>query len=161
MPRETANKPVLIILHSETSTCGRIGHLLQAKGCTLDIRRPCLGEPLPTTLAEHAGAMIFGGPMSANDSDPYIKSEIEFIAVPLKEDKPFLGICLGAQMLALHLGGTVASHPGSLVEIGYYPLRATAEGSICGPWPRYVYHWHREGMSSSRRRSASRLQRNL
>ncbi len=32
-------------------------------------------------------------------------------AVPLKENKPFLGICLGAQMLARHLGGRVYAHP--------------------------------------------------
>ncbi len=147
MSGDESTKPVLVILHSETSTAGRIGHLLRAKGLGLDIRRPCIGEPLPGTLAEHAGAMIFGGPMSANDPEPYLKREIDFIAVPLRENKPFLGICLGAQMLALHLGGTVAGHPEGRVEIGYYPLRATAEGSSYGPWPGYVYHWHREGMS--------------
>jgi GMP synthase (glutamine-hydrolysing) len=147
MPRQKNGKPILAILHSETSTCGRIGQLLRAKGYPLDIRRPCLGEALPDTLDEHSGAMIFGGPMSANDTHAYLRSEIEFIAVPLKEDKPFLGICLGAQMLAIHLGGTVAGHPESLVEIGYYPLRPTAEGSGYGPWPSHVYHWHREGMS--------------
>lgn len=148
-PSETS-KPVLVILHSENSTAGRVGQLIQARGHALDIRRPCLGEPLPGTLGEHAGAMIFGGPMSANDPDPYLKSEIEFIAVPLGENKPFLGICLGAQMLALHLGGKVAAHPRDLVEIGYYPLEATAAGSDYGPWPGHVYHWHREGMSLPR-----------
>jgi GMP synthase (glutamine-hydrolysing) len=147
MSRKEMSKPVLIIVHSEKSSSGRIGHLLQAKGCALDIRRPCLGEALPSTLEQHAGAMIFGGPMSANDGDPYLRSEIDFIAVPLKENKPFLGICLGAQMLALHLGGTVKAHPRGLVEIGYYPLRATAEGLSYGPWPGHVYHWHREGMN--------------
>jgi GMP synthase (glutamine-hydrolysing) len=141
------NKPVLAILHSETSTCGRIGQMLQAKGWRLDIRRPCLGEGLPESLAAHAGAIIFGGPMSANDPQPYLKSEIEFIGVALKENKPFLGICLGAQMLAVHLGGTVAGHPRNLVEIGYYPLQATEAGVSYGPWPSHVYHWHREGMS--------------
>lgn len=139
--------PILVILHSETSTCGRIGHLLLAKGWRLDIRRPCLGDELPRTLEQHSGAMIFGGPMSANDPDPYLRNEIEFIAVPLKENKPFLGICLGAQMLALQLGGAVKGHPGGLVEIGYYPLEATTAGASYGPWPSHVYHWHREGMS--------------
>ena len=60
---------ILIVLHSETSTPGRIGHMLAGKGRRLDIRRPCLGEDLPDTLEHHAGAVIFGGPMSANDGD--------------------------------------------------------------------------------------------
>jgi len=68
---------VLIVLHSEASTPGRIGHMLEAKGYALDIRRHSLGEPLPETLERHAGAVIFGGPMSANDSDEWIAREID------------------------------------------------------------------------------------
>jgi GMP synthase (glutamine-hydrolysing) len=138
-------RDILIVLHSESSTAGRIGHMLQARGYRLDIRRPCLGDDLPPTLAGHAGAMIFGGPMSANDSDDWIAREIDWIGVPLKENKPFLGICLGAQMLAKQLGGSVSPHHAGLVEIGYYPLSPTAEGEALGPWPDHVYHWHREG----------------
>jgi len=140
-------RQILIIVHSETSTPGRIGHMLAQLGYRLDIRRPCLGEALPDTMDEHDGAVIFGGPMSANDSDAWIRREIDWIGVPLKEDKPFLGVCLGAQMMALHLGGTVGPHPSEWVEIGYYPIEPTAEGDHHGPWPLQVYHWHREGFS--------------
>ena len=59
--------PVLIVLHQETSTPGRVGNALRALGHPLDIRRPRFGDPLPETLDGHAGAVIFGGPMSAND----------------------------------------------------------------------------------------------
>jgi len=138
---------ILIILHSETSSPGRVGHMLKERGYTLDIRRPCLGDTLPETLVEHEGAAIFGGPMSANDCDAFIRDETDWIAIPLKEKKPFLGICLGAQMLARHLGGKVGPHEDGYVEIGYYPLSATAEGSKLGPWPDTVYHWHREGFT--------------
>jgi hypothetical protein len=54
--------------------------------------------------------VIFGGPMSANDSDDYVRREIDWIEVPLREQRPFLGICLGAQMLAKQLGAQVAPH---------------------------------------------------
>jgi GMP synthase (glutamine-hydrolysing) len=138
---------ILIVLHSETSTPGRVGRLLVELGYALDIRKPCLGEDLPPTMAGHAGAVIFGGPMSANDSDDYIRREIDWIGVPLKEKKPFLGICLGAQMLSKHLGGDVAPHPEGRVEIGYYPLEAVGAGKGLGPWPSHVYHWHREGFT--------------
>lgn len=137
---------VLIILHQEHSTPGRIGHALVERGFALDIRRPRFGEPLPGTMAEHAGAIIFGGPQSANDEDEFVRRETDWLAVPLKEGKPFLGICLGAQMLARHLGGTVFCHRDGHVEVGYYPIRPTATGlALCDPWPAYVYQWHREG----------------
>src|SRR5437588_2446570 len=138
--------PVLIVLHQESSTPGRVGNALRALGHTLDIRRPRFGDRLPGTLDNHAGAVIFGGPMSANDPDEFIRREIDWIAVPLREQRPFLGICLGAQMLAMQLGAKVAPHPEGRSEIGYYPIRPTLAGlEVCPNWPRDVYHWHREG----------------
>jgi GMP synthase (glutamine-hydrolysing) len=138
--------PILIVLHQEHSTPGRVGHFLKRLGFALDIRRPPLGDPLPTTLAEHAGAVIFGGPMSANDEHEHVRREIDWIEVPLKENKPFLGICLGAQMLVRQLGGSVCYHPEGRVEVGYYPIKPTTEGlDVCNPWPVHVYQWHREG----------------
>jgi len=89
-------QPILIVLHQETSTPGRVGHSLRLRGYRLDVRRPPLGDPLPASMAEHAGAIIFGGPMSANDTTDFIRREIDWLSAPLKENKPFLGICLGA-----------------------------------------------------------------
>ncbi len=138
--------PVLIVLHQEQSTAGRVGHYFQCHGIPLDIRRPRFGDPLPETLAAHSGAVVFGGPMSVNDPDEYIRTEIEWIKVPLREGKPFLGICLGAQMLARHLGASVGFHPDGKAEVGYYPIRITPAGwSMMETWPGVVYQWHREG----------------
>jgi GMP synthase (glutamine-hydrolysing) len=145
-------EPILIILHQEHSTPGRVGYLLQRLGYGLDVRRPRFGDPLPDTLRDHAAAVIFGGPMSANDDDDFIRQEIDWIgAVPLKEDKPFLGICLGAQMCARALGGRVFPHPQGHAEIGYYPIRPTAAGlAVVNDWPEQVYQWHREGFDLPR-----------
>jgi GMP synthase (glutamine-hydrolysing) len=145
-------EPILIILHQEHSTPGRVGYLLQRLGYGLDVRRPRFGDPLPDTLRDHAAAVIFGGPMSANDDDDFIRREIDWIgAVPLKEDKPFLGICLGAQMCARALGGRVFPHPQGHAEIGYYPIRPTAAGlAVVNDWPEQVYQWHREGFDLPR-----------
>src|SRR3984957_21056274 len=74
-------RPVLIVLHQETSTPGRVGNVLRSLGHGLDIRRPRFGDPLPDTLEGHAGAVIFGGPMSANDPDDFVRHEIAWIAV--------------------------------------------------------------------------------
>jgi GMP synthase (glutamine-hydrolysing) len=140
-----AKKPVCIVLHQENSNPGHVGQWFVRNGHKLDIRKPRFGDPLPETLEHHCGAVIFGGPMSANDKDEFIIAETDWIGVALKERKPFLGICLGAQMLTNHLGGRVGFHPEEMVEIGYYPLACTKEGCRLGSWPEQVYQWHREG----------------
>jgi GMP synthase (glutamine-hydrolysing) len=64
-----ARRPtVLIVLHQEHSTPGRIGIALKAMDVRLETRRPSCGEPLPDRLADHDGIVVFGGPMGANDT---------------------------------------------------------------------------------------------
>lgn len=142
---DPSRKPILIILHQETSSAGRVGRALMQRGYRLDIRKPRFGDRLPDTMRDHAGAVIFGGPMSANDPEDYVTVETDWISVPLAEGRPFLGICLGAQMLARNLGAVVSEHPQELVEIGYYDLEATEAGRDLMSWPDQVYQWHREG----------------
>ena len=141
-------KPVLLILHQEHSSPGRVGQVLAKLGYPLDIRRPRFGDPLPETMDEHSGAAIFGGPQSANDEEEFVKREIDWIKVPLRDKKPYLGICLGAQMMARQLGARVYPHPQGHAQVGYYPIRPTDAGrEICADWPDAVYQWHREGFA--------------
>lgn len=96
-------------------------------------------DPLGTDLL-----VILGGPIGVNDHDAYpvITQEIELLKARLAADRPTLGICLGAQVMAAGLGGSV--YPGS-EEIGWSPLELTATG---GPNPLAalqdvpVLHWH-------------------
>ena len=140
-------RKVLVIFHRPESQAGAVGQWLRANDFQLDIRCPRAGCALPATLADHAGAIIFGGPMSANDPEDYIRAEIDWISVPLRENKPYLGICLGAQMLAKQLGGEVGYHPDELVEVGYYPIEPSEAGAALMRWPQHVYQWHREGFT--------------
>lgn len=143
-----ARKPrILAIMHQETSSPGRVGLMLQEMGYHVVACRHAIGDPLPETLEDYAGAVVFGGPMSANDNEDYIKREIDWMSVPLRENKPFFGICLGAQMLSKHLGGEVFPHRDQYAEIGYYPIQATDHGSAMMEWPEHVYQWHREGFT--------------
>ena len=146
-PHRPDKGKILIVLHQERSSPGRVGQLLAAAGFELDIRRPPLGDALPETLEHHRGAVVFGGPMSANDPDEFVRRETDWLAVPLAEEKPFLGICLGAQMLVNHLGGKVGGRDDGVVEIGWYPIEPTDEGRQLLDWPDMVYHFHREGFS--------------
>jgi GMP synthase (glutamine-hydrolysing) len=137
---------ILTVLHGELSTPGRVGLALRNGGYALDIRRPRFGDALPDTLEDHVAAVVFGGAQSANDDDEIVRREIDWIGMVLKEKKPFLGICLGAQMLAKQLGARVYKHPDGHAEVGYYPIRPTVAGrEICREWPDHVYQWHREG----------------
>ena len=143
-----ARRPtVLIVLHQEHSTPGRVGLALRAMDVRLDIRRPSLGEPLPRTLAGHDGVVVFGGPMCANDDCDWIKREIDWLDVPLAEEKPLLGICLGAQMMARALGARVFTYEDKRSEIGYFPIEpnAAADPLCAEPFPRSVYQWHSDG----------------
>ncbi|MGE0764824.1 MAG: hypothetical protein AB7L90_00015 [Hyphomicrobiaceae bacterium] len=148
-PRRETKLPVLLVLHQHHSNPGHVGQWFRRNGYGLDVRRHFNGEALPETLAEHSGVVIFGGPQSANDRIGFIRREVDWIAVPLKEQKPFLGICLGAQMLAHHLGGRVDHCCRGSVEIGYHPIRATQAGQAL-EFPERVFQWHREGFDLTR-----------
>ena len=146
MERERRPK-VLAVLHQAHSTPGRVGCYLHALGAALDIRRPSLDEPLPTTLGDHDGVIVFGGPMGANDECDWIGREIRWLETPLREDKPLLCICLGAQMLAKTLGARVYTHPDRRGELGYFPIapEPIADDLCAAPFPRHVYQWHFDG----------------
>lgn len=146
LSRNAVSGKIAVVLHQESSSAGRVGQWLVRNGYELDIRRPPLGDPLPSDLSSYAGAVVFGGPMSANDDDEYVHREIDWCATCMTQRVPFLGICLGAQMLVRALGGEVRAHPDNHTEIGYYPLEATDDGSALLPdWPAMIYQWHREG----------------
>lgn len=144
------SRPVLIVLHQETSSPGRVGYQLRQMGYRLDIRRPPLGDPLPVQLDDYAGVVVFGGPMSANDNDDWLLGELKLIERTLHQNTPYLGLCLGAQMMCRVLDTKVYTHPHAQCEIGYYPITPTEDGRALAKtldtvWPTEVYHWHREG----------------
>jgi GMP synthase (glutamine-hydrolysing) len=145
----TNQRQILLVVHQETSDPGLLGEKLRSRGYRLDMRCPAIGDELPKTMAQHEGAIVFGGPMSANDDDtlPFIRTELDWISGALASGKPYLGICLGAQLLARVLGAAVSPHPDQQREIGYFELRPTADGYPFIPQPMKVYHWHREGFT--------------
>ncbi len=144
----STSDPVLLLLHQKKSCAGAVGDWLVDHGYTLDIKRPTLGEKLPQTLEKHAGLIVFGGPMSANDETPEIKNEINWLTLALEQKVPYFGICLGAQLMVRQLGGEVKPHKKGLVEVGYHPLKATSAGSkLLSDWADRYFQWHKEGFS--------------
>ena len=141
-------KKALLILHQARSRPGDLGTKLLARGYSLDIRKPALGEKLPETMNDHDLAVIFGGPMSANDLNlDFIKYEIEWINVVLKSKKPFLGICLGAQMLIKNLGGIVKHNNEKSSKIGFFDIQPTTAGIELFNNQKTFFYWHNEGFT--------------
>ena len=144
---KSMERTLLTVVHQETSDPGLVGQILRDWGYHIDQRCPALGEALPDNLSSYDGVIIFGGPMSANDDGnlAFIAEELRWVETVLSAEVPFLGICLGAQLLARTLGAKVEPHPHGLREIGYFPLQPVAVKPSPFEQPMHVYHWHQEG----------------
>lgn len=146
MSEEYSPHDVLVVVHQENSTPGRVGDFLLERGYRLDRRCPCIGEPLPSDLSGYAAVVVFGGPQSANDLHlPGIRSELDWLERhALPAELPLLGICLGAQEIARVLGAKVGPHPEGVAEIGYFPVCPTAQAGGFLDGTTYFYQWHSE-----------------
>lgn len=140
---------ILCIVHQKHSRTRRVGRFLKRKGYALDVRRPCIGHELPEDLSGHAGVVVFGGPQSAYEHDKFdfLRTELDWLPRVLDSGTPFLGICLGCQMLAQVLGGKVAMRDDGQFEVGYYPVYPTERGGeIFGDADvLHAYQWHKDG----------------
>jgi GMP synthase (glutamine-hydrolysing) len=95
--------------------------------------------------------IVLGGPIGVADSDayPFMRTELEIIEDRVAQDRPILGICLGAQLLAVACGGSV--RPGTRAEIGYAPVTLTDAGRSSALEPLGdipVLHWHGDVIST-------------
>ena len=126
-------KKVLYVLHQKTSVPGDVGKKFKKRVFLAEIVRPPLGDNLPNDLSRYSAIVIFGGPMSVNDQyNDFIKYEMDWLKIVLESGKPFLGICLGAQMLAKHLGANVKKVDCNSSEIGFYEILPSEKGESLG-----------------------------
>lgn len=101
----------------------------------------------PNAMAAADLLVVLGGPIGANDSEEYpvLLDELAGLRARLAANRPTLGICLGAQLMAVALGAEVA--PTGRTEIGYAPLTLTKDGAT-SPLRHLagvpVLHWHED-----------------
>lgn len=92
--------------------------------------------------------LVLGGPMGIYDAEkhPFLRAEIDLCATRLAADRPTLGVCLGAQVMAAALGARV--YPAATREIGWFPLEPEnwlledREAWGLTARTRTVLHWH-------------------
>ncbi len=98
-------------------------------------------------ISRYSGLIILGGPMNCDQSSryPHLLTEIAVIQQAIREGKPVLGICLGAQLIARALGARVGKNPSK--EIGWYELNPTEDGRrdpLFAPFGGHqqIFQWH-------------------
>ena len=138
-------KTVLFVFHQKSSEAGSIAKKFKTRGFDFEIVRPSLNETLPEDLNKYQAIVVFGGPMSVNDDAEYMKKEIAWIGKVLKTNIPFLGICLGAQLIAKYLGSKVEKNFDELSEIGFYKIEPTSKGLKMFESQNIFYQFHSEG----------------
>jgi GMP synthase-like glutamine amidotransferase len=138
---------ILFIKHVDIEGPETLGAYFEKQGFTLSVIDLHRGGQLPTDLKDVDAVVSLGGPMNVYEEDkyPFLKDEDVFLKKVLKEKVPFLGICLGAQLLAKAAGGMVVRSPQE--EIGWFYIILRMQGGadplFAGlPLVMEVYQWH-------------------
>jgi GMP synthase-like glutamine amidotransferase len=143
-------KPVAIFRHSPTEGPGYFATYLDAHGIPWRLVAIDAGEPVPADPGAYSGLVFMGGPMSVNDDLPWIPKVVELIRAAVAADIPVLGHCLGGQLMAKALGGTVGRNP--VKEIGWGKIQV-ADNPVAREWfgpdqgAFESFHWHGETFS--------------
>ncbi len=139
---------VLYIIHNPAWTDCRVADTLETRGYAIDHVCPPFGDDLPA-LDGYAAVMVGGsedGHVAEPDDPPWVGREIALVRDVLARDIPFLGICMGCQILAAACGGEVGGRADGLCELGFYPVEPTAEGASLFRYSRCFYQAHYEGV---------------
>jgi GMP synthase-like glutamine amidotransferase len=129
----------LVIAPEATAPAGLVGETMIAEGASYDTlmpverhasRNPFDYRGIPRGIGGFAGLIVLGGPMSANDVDnhPFLGETMALIREFAAADRPVLGICLGAQIIARTFGGEV--YRMDRLESGFRTMEVTPEGRI-------------------------------
>jgi len=150
---------ICCLMHVPFEDAANIEGWVQHRGHTLQYARLYAGEPLPP-LENFDFLAIMGGPMNVYEQDqyPWLRNEVLWIRKSVEANKKVLGVCLGAQLISISLGGIVS--PNRYKEIGWHPITMTEEGlstPLFQGFPKtyMAFHWH--GDTFSRPDGAVRL----
>jgi GMP synthase-like glutamine amidotransferase len=140
---------ILVIKHIEIEGPGTIEDYFQKEGYSLKTINLDEGGRLPQSLDEVEAVVSLGGPMNVYEEKryPFLKEEDTFIKRILQEEIPFLGICLGSQLLAKACWAKVTKSP--VKEVGWFKAQfnesAQKDPLFLGlPKEIDVYHWHED-----------------
>ncbi|QOJ01412.1 MAG: type 1 glutamine amidotransferase [Phycisphaeraceae bacterium] len=132
---------ILILQHAAHCVPGRLGITLRDHGFNIDLRRLDLphdhpfnrGRPkahtaVPADLDDVHAVISLGGPQNVGDDTPWMDAELTLLRKAHDAGLPVIGICLGHQMIAKALGGSVG--PMDKPEVGFHHAAITTAGQI-------------------------------
>lgn len=120
---------LLVVQHEDPCPPAWFGDWLADDGIELDVVLAHRGGVLPPDLRDHAGLLVLGGEMGANDDErcPWLPLTKELVRDGAGLGRPVLGICLGHQVVTVALGGSVARNPGGTTR-GVVPVHLSDAG---------------------------------
>jgi GMP synthase (glutamine-hydrolysing) len=127
--RRGGRRRILVVENEEGGRPAQLGDAAEAAGLELDVRSAGR-DPIPDRLGDAAGLAVLGASYDVRDAErfPHLYRVMDLIREAAATDRPALGICLGGQLAAEALGGSVergANGP----EIGWMTVRAAEEGA--------------------------------
>jgi GMP synthase (glutamine-hydrolysing) len=151
----------ILLQHAAHEGPGRIIPIFRDFGIPLEVRHLYKGDEVPTDLDELRLLIIMGGPMGVADVGnakyPFLDKEVALLKRLVHHDRPVLGICLGAQLLAHAAGAKVYPNvkPGAKPEDPPTPMPEIGWGPVTFPFPggtepivlglmdgAPMFHWH-------------------
>jgi GMP synthase (glutamine-hydrolysing) len=135
-----------VLQHIRCEPPGLFSALLRDRGFVVEVVEVDEGGGLPD-WREADLVLAMGGPMGAYDEAgyPWLAAEKQWIAAAVRAGTPYLGVCLGAQLLAASLGAEV--HAGDTPEVGVLPVEVTGPGQtdpvfgvLGGQFPALQWH---------------------
>jgi GMP synthase (glutamine-hydrolysing) len=141
-------KPVVLVRNDTYESFGLAAPALAWVGVDIATANLPAGAELPP-IGEVGGVVMFGGTQNVDQTEhfPHLARAREYSREAVDAGVPFLGICLGCQILARALGHPVSTSP--VKECGFEPLRPTAEGKEDRLLSQYtdgdmVVQWHED-----------------
>jgi GMP synthase (glutamine-hydrolysing) len=147
-----ARPKILVFQHVPYEPLGTLNPLLKEAGFRIRYVNFGRNPSERPSLDKYAALIVLGGPMNSDQIDTYpnLITEVEIIREAVERDMSVLGICLGAQLLAKALGGSVSRN--HTRELGWYDVDLTADGAndpVLSTFARQqtVFQWHEDGIA--------------
>ncbi|MBV2209603.1 MAG: gamma-glutamyl-gamma-aminobutyrate hydrolase family protein [Thermomonas sp.] len=138
---------ILVFQHVAAEPLGTLDPLIRARGHRIRFVNFERNPDAQPDIDAYKGLIVLGGPMNVEDQAqrPHLRTELAAIDRMLELNRPVLGICLGAQLLAHALGAPVKRQ--HTPEIGWYPVYATEAGrndAVLSPLGESasIFQWH-------------------
>jgi len=143
--KEASSVKVLAVRHVKIEDLGMMEDIFKEKNWSFEYLDTPEGERLERPVEEYSLVVLLGGYMGAYEEEkyPFLKYEFQLIEETLKKEIPFLGICLGSQMLARVLGANVYRGKNG-EEIGWFFVEKVSDDDLFEEFPDrlLVFQWH-------------------